>query len=60
MKRFWFKGSATMRGVDFLVEADSKEEAMARARNGEWDDYITSGADTSDWEINANTCEEEE
>ncbi len=60
MKRFWFKGTATLRGVDFLVEADSKDGAIARARNGEWDDYLTDGADTSDWEINVNTCQEDE
>lgn len=60
MARFWFKGSATLRGVQFLVEADSKEEAIARAGNGECDDYDTSGAETSDWEINKNTCEPEE
>jgi hypothetical protein len=61
MPKYWFKGRATLSGVEFCIEASSKEEAKVRAKNGEWDDYDTSGADTADWEINANAfCGEEE
>lgn len=60
MKRFWFKGTATLRGVQFLIEASSEKNAVNRAHNGEWDEYDISGADTSDWKINPNTCEADE
>jgi hypothetical protein len=57
MSRFIFKGSVTLNGVDFYINADDARDAIKKARNGEFEFYETDGAETVDLEINAGTCE---
>lgn len=58
MRQFIFRGTATLSGVTFYISARSEKDAVARAKRGDWDDYDTSGADTTDWQIKPDTCEE--
>lgn len=60
MPRYRAKGSITRRGVDFVIEdAPDIETARTRFVQGIWDDWDESGAETSDWEIDVQTVEEE-
>ena len=59
MPTFSFKGTATIRGVVFYVEAPDAEEAKRKARLGRFDDEDRDGADIDDFKIDTDTCREE-
>jgi hypothetical protein len=59
MPRYRAKGSITRRGADFIIDADDIEAARAMFEQGSWDDWDDSAAETSDWDIDITTIEEE-
>lgn len=56
MPEYIFQGTVTLSGVDFYVTADSEEEAIAKAKMGEYNNRDTVGADSTDWDIDPNSC----
>lgn len=58
MGEYIFRGTVELSGVDFYVTADTAEEAIQKAKRGEYDDYKTAGAETINWKIDPNTCED--
>jgi hypothetical protein len=54
-KEYLFSGTVTLRGVWFTVVAKSEAEAREKARNGEYEDYDSSVAEASDWEMNVRS-----
>jgi hypothetical protein len=51
MTQWLFKGSLRLDGVDFIITADTKDEAIAKAKSGDYDEYDEMGATAADWEI---------
>lgn len=58
MREYIFRGSVTKLGVEFIVKARNLNEAIAKAKEGKFDDYDDIGAETSDWELNPKTGRE--
>ncbi len=56
MPQYIFQGTVTLSGVDFYITADSKEEAVEKAKSGEYNDRDMVGADSTDWDIEPNSC----
>jgi hypothetical protein len=52
-----FRGSVTLNGAIFFIDADSSQAAVEKARQGEFEDYDIDGAELVDWEIRPGTCE---
>jgi len=57
MPEYIFRGSVTMNGVVFTVTAKDSQEAIEKARQGEFDDFDASCGEAVDWEIRPGTCE---
>lgn len=55
MTEYWARGDVTLRGVEFIIEADSLEEEKEKARKGQHAGFYTVGAETSDWTISEHT-----
>lgn len=55
--RYMFRGSVTLNGAIFFIDADSSQAAVEKARQGEFEDYDIDGAELVDWEIRPGTCE---
>lgn len=55
MAEYQFKGTIQLTGVLFYIEADSLEEAKAKAKRAEYDDCDESCAEAYDWEIIPDT-----
>lgn len=51
MPEYHFKGKASISGVDFYVNADTLEDAIARVKRGETDLVEDDAAEMYDWEI---------
>lgn len=58
MPKFHFEGKATLNGVDFYIMADTIEEAVARAKRGEFDLTEDYAAEMTDWEIDETSGRE--
>ena len=59
-KQYIFTGRLELSGVDFIVEADSEAEAKEKARNGQWENYDSSGAETVNTDIVVSSCKLDE
>lgn len=55
MAEFIFRGTVTLDGVDFFIEADDLGAAKARAKAGDYDRREDNGAAVVDWHIDAET-----
>lgn len=51
MPEYHFTGKASVHGVDFYINANTLEEAKARAKRGEADLVEDDAAEMYDWEI---------
>jgi len=51
MPTFTIKCRVTLEGADMLVEADSAEEALRKAKSGDWDDIEYDFASVADYDI---------
>lgn len=58
MPEFIFRGTIALSGVDFFITADTPLEAVKKAKAGEYDYYDTAGAETTDWQIDPLTGED--
>lgn len=58
--RFIARGSLTLNGVVFIIEADTINDAKQKAAAGLWTDYETFGAESVDWDIRPKTVEADE
>lgn len=58
MGEYIFKGTLDLEGVEFFVEAENEEEALAKAKRGEWASYEISGASSVDCSLDPDTIEE--
>lgn len=47
----WTVPARLIFSADVLIEAETKEEAMERAENGEFDDMGLAGASLADWTV---------
>lgn len=56
-KEYIFRGKLSLSGVEFYITANSEEEAIAKARDGDWHDYDTLGASSEDCNIDLGSCE---
>ena len=57
MTKYRFRGSATIHNTEFFVTAPNKAAAVARAADGDFDEYDTSNGVAVDWDINVGTAE---
>lgn len=56
--REWiFRGRVTLEGVQFFITADSEDEAIERARKGDFDDRDDGGGESVDWHIDVDSIE---
>lgn len=55
MPEYHFTGKATLNSVDFYINADTLEDAIARAKKGESDLVEDDDAEMIDWEIDATS-----
>lgn len=51
MTQFVFSGTVELNGCQFIVEAETEEEAREMIQRGEWLDVETQGAEFVNWEI---------
>ena len=56
MPDFYFKGRITLRDVDFIVGAETHDEARKKALQGDFDEYDVNNSEAVDWDIFPNTC----
>jgi hypothetical protein len=59
-KQYIFNGRVELSGVQFIVEAENEDDAKAKAKRGEWEDYDLSGAETVNTDIYVSTCQLDE
>ena len=57
MQEFIFKGTLSLDGVTFYITAENEAEAESKAMAGEFDDYDTNCAGSTDWKINPASLE---
>ncbi len=57
LKEYLCEGTLSLTGVQFTIVAESLEEAQQMARDGQWTDYDTLGAASSDWDLNGKVEE---
>ncbi len=57
--KFIARGRVTLDGVIFTIEARDYADAWGKAMVGDYLKYDLDTAETVDWEIKANTVEEE-
>ena len=57
VRQFIVRGRLTLDGVDFVVQAKDSQEAIEKAKAGEWLEWVTDGAEAVDWKIR-NEAEE--
>lgn len=55
MPEFTFRGTVTARNVEFIIEADSIEEAKEMAKNGTYETHYTDESEVTDWTIDFRT-----
>lgn len=55
MPEYHFTGTATLRGVDFYINADSLEEAKKMAADGKYEFLEIDAAEKSDFSIDPKT-----
>jgi len=60
MREFVCTGTMELRGVTFFIEAATEEEAIEKAKAGEWSDYDTNGAESVNWDMRESTLEANE
>lgn len=58
MPEYLCKGTLTLSGVEFTIKADSLEDAKRKAEDGEFEDWDTTGAEGTDWEMRPATVRE--
>jgi hypothetical protein len=56
-REYLFSGTVELRGVWFVVQASSDEEAREKAKAGEYIESDYRGAECVNWEMNPNTME---
>lgn len=59
MARFIARGRLVLDGVDFLIDADSIEEAREKAKSGDYTEYDVSGASAWDWTLDTDVESDE-
>lgn len=57
VKTYIAKGTLTLNGVDFFIEAYSLEEAQAKAAAGSYVHWELGGAKSTDWKIKVSSVE---
>ncbi|MCB7127909.1 MAG: hypothetical protein J3T61_00020 [Candidatus Brocadiales bacterium] len=57
MSEYIFQGSLSLTNVDFFITADDEDAARSKAKAGEYDNWETSGAASSNWMIDSDTLE---
>lgn len=58
MKEYTFTGDVKLRGVVFTVHAETEDEAIEKAKSGDYEDWDGSGAEVTDCHLNPKSCEE--
>ena len=52
------RGTLELSGVVFTIKARSFEEAEEKSRNGEWDEWDITGAESINWTMKPSTVED--
>lgn len=58
MAQFTIDCTVKLSGATMLVEADSQEEALAKAKADEWSDILYNTAELVDWKITGDPVED--
>ena len=51
MNQYVFSGRVVLNGCQFIIEAETEEEAREKVRRGEWGEVETAGGEFVDWSV---------
>lgn len=57
MPEYLCKGTLELHGVTFTITADNLDQAKEKAKNGQWDEEDSSGAETWNSKLDVSTLE---